>query len=267
MATQASAFVEHFAKVIALLEPDHFPQAKPEAIVPSLARSWLLAHCRGLDLLRLGQFRRTTPISQAWGFDRGLPIDRYYIENFLAGHAQDIGGHVLEIMDSSYTVRFGGNRVQRSDVLHASDDNPEATIVADLTHADQIPSDSFDCIIFTQTLLFIYDVRSVINTLQRILKPGGIVLGTVPGITKISREDMRRSGQYWSFTTLSVQRLFEEAFPAEQVEVKAHGNVLTAAAFLYGIAAEELRKAELDYHDPDYEVVVTFRAAKPTASC
>jgi hypothetical protein len=217
--------------------------------------------------VRWGGFRRLTPISQAWGFDRGLPIDRYYIENFLARNADEIQGHVLEIMDAAYTRRFGGKRVQKSDVLHASEGNPNATIVADLTRAEQIPSDTFDCIIVTQTLLLIYDVRAAIGTLQRILKPGGVVLGTVPGITKISREDMRRSGQYWSFTTLSIQRLFEEAFPAEQVEVKAHGNVLTAAAFLYGLAAEELRKAELDHHDPDYEVVITFRAAKPTALC
>ena len=232
-----------------------------------LARFRLFNHWTGLGLLRLGQFRRVTPISQAWGFDRGLPIDRYYIEKFLAGHAQDIRGHVLEIMDSNYTVRFGGNRVQKKDVLHSSNDNPAATIVADLTHAEQIPSNIFDCIILTQTLLFIYDARAAINTLARILKPGGTVLGTVPGITKISREDMQRSGQYWSFTTLSIQRLFEEAFSAKQVKVEAHGNVLTAAAFLYGPAAGELRKAELDHQDPDYEVVITFRAVKPGLSC
>jgi SAM-dependent methyltransferase len=235
--------------------------------VPGLARFRLFNHWTGLGLLRLGQFRRVTPISQAWGFDRGLPIDRYYIENFLACHAQDIGGDVLEIMASTYTFRFGGNRIQKSDVLHASDDNPDATIVADLTRADQIPSASFDCIIFTQTLSFIYEAAAAINTLERILKPGGILLGTVPGITKISREDMRRSGQYWSFTTLSIQRLLEEVFPAKQLEVEAYGNVLTAAALLYGLAAEELRKAELDHRDPDYEVVIAFRAVKPGLSC
>jgi SAM-dependent methyltransferase len=235
--------------------------------VPGLALPRLFAHWTGLGFLCLGQFRRITPISHAWGFDRGLPIDRYYIEDFLAGRAEDIRGHVLEIMDATYTWRFGGKRVQKSDVLHASEGNPNATIVADLSRANEIPSATFDCIIFTQTLLFIYDVRSVIDTLHRILKPGGIVLGTVPGITKISREDMRRSGQYWSFTTLSIQRLLEEAFPTERVEVKAYGNVLTAAAFLYGLAAEELRKTELDHRDPDYEVIITFRAAKPPVSC
>jgi hypothetical protein len=233
-----------------------------ESISPRLIAQWPI-----IGRFRFGQLRRLTPISKAWGFDRGLPVDRYYIEEFLSGHADDIQGHVLEIMDAAYTRRFGGKRVQKSDVLDVSDANPNATIVADLSRGEHIPSDTFDCIIFTQTLLLIYELRRTIDTLHRILKPGGVLLGTVPGITKISREDMCRSGQYWSFTTLSVQRLLEEEFPTEQVDVKAHGNVLTAAAFLYGLASQELRKTELDYHDPDYEVVITFKTVKPRLSC
>ncbi len=216
-----------------------------------------------IERFRFGQLRRLAPVSNAWGFDRGLPVDRYYIENFLARHADDIQGHVLEIMDDAYTRRFGEKRVRKSDVLDISETNPDATIVADLSRGECIPSDTFDCIILTQTLLLIYELRPAIETLHRILKPGGVLLGTAPGITKIGREDMCRSGQYWSFTTLSIQRLFEEAFPAKQVEVKAYGNVLTAAAFLYGLAAEELRKAELNYHDPDYEMIISVRAVKP----
>jgi SAM-dependent methyltransferase len=148
-------------------------------------------------------------------------------------------------------------------VLHVSEGNPMATVVADLTCADQIASNTFDCIILTQTLLFIYDVRAAIKTLYRILKPGGVVLGTVPGISQISREDMEQWGQYWSFTTLSVQWLFEEIFPTGHVQIEAHGNVLTATAFLYGLATQDLRQIELDYHDPAYEVIITIRAVKP----
>jgi hypothetical protein len=267
VATSALTSVEHPAQAAPPIKANRFLKAKLETSVPNLVRHRLFAHWPRLGLLRLGQFRRVTPISQAWGFDRGLPVDRYYIENFLAERAEDIRGNVLEIMDATYTRRFGGTRVRKSDVLHASEGNPNATIVADLTRANQIPSDIFDCIIVTQTLLLIYDVKSAVKTLHRILKPGGVVLGTVPGITKISREDMRRSGQYWSFTTLSIQRLLEEIFPSGQVQVEAYGNVLTAAAFLYGLAAEELRKTELDHHDPDYEVVIAFRAVKPGLSC
>jgi SAM-dependent methyltransferase len=181
----------------------------------------------------------------------------------LSAHALDLHGRVLEIADRTYTHRFGADRVIQSDVLHAVEGNPEATIVADLTSAEHIPSDTFDCIICTQTLLFIYDVRSAIQTLYRILKPGGVLLATFPGICQISRDDLERWGDYWRFTTLSARRLFVEAFPDTYVTVEAHGNVLAAISFLHGLAAEELRQEELDYRDPDYEVSITIRAVKP----
>jgi ubiquinone/menaquinone biosynthesis C-methylase UbiE len=137
--------------------------------------------------------------------------------------------------------------------------------VADLTCASHIPSDTFDCIILTQTLHLIYDVRAALTTLYRILKPGGVLLTTVSGISKISREDMDRWGHHWSFTTRSAQRLFQEFFPEMNVAVDAYGNVLAAIAFLHGLASEELRHEELDYHDRDYQVLITIRAVKPEA--
>ena len=212
-----------------------------------------------------GSLRRLNPISSLFGYDRGRPIDRYYIEeDFLARHRDDIRGHVLEIGDASYTREFGGDQVAVSDVLHVDEGNPQATIVADLSSADHIPSDTFDCIILTQTLHLIYDVRSAIQTLHRILKPEGVLLATFPGISQITRS--RWGDQwYWSFTQLSARRLFEESFPATSVEVEAHGNVLTAISFLHGLAAEELREQELKSRTPGYEVIVTVRAVKPGA--
>lgn len=212
--------------------------------------------------VRFGSLRRLTPISQTFGFDRGQCIDRYYIEGFLACRASDICGHVLEIGDDSYTRKFGAGRVTRSDVLHLRAGNPNATLVGDLANAQHILSDIFDCIIFTQTLQFIYDVRAALGHLHRILKPGGVLLATFPGISQISRHDMDRWGDYWRFTTLSAQRLFEETCPAAEVTVKAYGNVLAAAAFLHGLAAQELEREELEYHDPDYELLITVRVVK-----
>ena len=121
------------------------------------------------------------------------------------------------------------------------EDRPQVTIIGDLTHADHIPADSFDCIILTQTLQVIYDVPAALRTVYRSLKPGGVALVTIPGISQISRYDMDRWGHYWSFTTCSARRLFEAHFPAEKLEITAHGNVLAAVAFLHGLAQEELR--------------------------
>jgi glycosyltransferase involved in cell wall biosynthesis/SAM-dependent methyltransferase len=238
-------------------------------MLPPRAHRWLRAqwerqrHRPRLGSVQFGELRRVTPVNRNLGRDRGTPIDRYYIERFLARNADCIHGHVLELDDDRYTRRFGSDRVTRSDVLHVNPTNPRATIVADLTDAGHIPSDRFDCIILTQTLPFIYDIHAVMRTLYRILKPGGIILATVGGITQISRRDMQRWGHYWSFTTLSACLLFEEAFPAPTVRVEAFGNVLATTAFLHGLAAEELQPDELDYHDPDYEFLITITAVKP----
>jgi len=216
--------------------------------------------------VRWGQLRRLTPISPDWGTERGQPIDRYYIERFLARHAGDIRGRVLEIGDDSYTRQFGGERVTQSDVLHVAEHKPSVTLIGDLTRADHIPSDTFDCFILTQTLQTIYELPAAVRTVHRILKPGGVALVTVPGISKISRYDMDRWGYFWSFTSCSVQRLFGEVFPDRRLTVSTNGNVLAAIAFLHGLATSELTQRELDHQDPDFEVVITVRGVKPEAA-
>lgn len=232
-------------------------------------RRWLWAKWRGVDgtppvgRVQLGSLRRLTPFSREFGYDRGRPVDRYYIEAFLSANRSDIRGHVLEIAEDAYTRRFGGDRVIKSDVLHVREGQPHATIVADLAGADHIPADSFDCVILTQTLQFIFDVPAALRTVRRILRPGGVVLATLPGISPISRYDMERWGCFWGFTSLSARRLFEAVAPATAIRIEAHGNVLAAAAFLYGMAAEELEPGELDSFDPDYEVIITVRAVRP----
>lgn len=218
-------------------------------------------------LARLGLLRRLEPVSRDFGFDRGRPIDRYYIEGFLHRHREDIAGVVLEVADPHYTATFGGERVVRVDVLHAVEGNPKATIVADLADGSGLASDAYDCVVLTQTLFLIYDVGAAVRTLHRILRPGGVVLVTVPGVSRsVATYEGDAWPDYWRFTSLSARRLFETVFPPEEVAVEVYGNVLTAAAFLYGLAAEDLRPAELEAHDPDYELLLAVRARKPPRS-
>ena len=211
--------------------------------------------------VRLGHLRRTTPIDPHWGFNRGIPIDRIYIEDFVGRQGGDIRGRVLEIASPRYANRFGAG-VNRVDVLMAGEGNPDATIVGDLTDAPHIPSDSFDCAIVTQTLQFIYDVPAALRTLHRILTPGGVLLVTVPCLTKISLDEDDIWGQWWHFTSRSLQRLAGEVFGEGNIEVRTYGNVLSATGFLYGLAASDLRPDELEIVDPAFPVVVGLRAVK-----
>jgi SAM-dependent methyltransferase len=208
-----------------------------------------------------GDFRRLRPISREYGYDRGRPIDRYYVETLLEQHASLIRGHVLEIGDNTYTRTFGGDRVTESDVLHAYE-VPEATIVGDLADMSNVPSDSFDCLIITQTLHLIFEIEVAFQNLYRILKPGGTLLATFPGLSQISDNDWRDSW-YWGFTVPSAEKLITAAFPPSHVEIRSHGNALASVAFLFGMADSELTQKELNFHDPDYQLLLTVRATKP----
>jgi hypothetical protein len=202
------------------------------------------------------------PVSSVFGYDRGTPIDRYYIEKFLSNNMKLIHGRVLEIADSHYTKRFGENRVESYEVLHAVPGNKAATIIGDLTNLDMLPENAIDCFICTQTFNFIFDVQKAIQGAYHLLKPGGVLLATVSGITQISRYDMERWGDYWRFTTASVQRLFEPVFDGG-VEIASFGNMLAALAVLQGVAVEDLPvQSLLDEYDADYQVIITIIARK-----
>jgi SAM-dependent methyltransferase len=208
-----------------------------------------------------GDLRRLQPVSREFGYDRGLPIDRYYIERFLETHRRDVAGRTLEIGDDEYTRRYGGDRTTRRDVLHVHGRNSAATIVGDLADAPQIADGIFDCIVVTQTLHLIYDVDLAVATLHRILRPGGVVLATFPGISQLSGDEW--SGTWsWSFDSRLASRLFASHFGEHNVSVEAHGNSLAATAFLQGLATADLAPAHLEADEEDCELLVAVRAVR-----
>jgi glycosyltransferase involved in cell wall biosynthesis len=235
--------------------------------LPASAQDWLRRRWRGpaytppVGRLRWGDLRRKTPVSDNWGIGRGLPVDRYYIEQFLARHAGDIHGRVVEVGDDRYTRKFGGVAVTASDVLNVAPGHPQTTIVADLARPEQVPSGCFDCVIITQTFQLLADLEGTVRTLHGMLRPGGVVLATLPGISQTHHEDW--GGHWrWNFTALSARTLFESAFPPEDVTVATRGNVLVATALLQGLVVEDLRPDELDHDDRDYQVSILVRARK-----
>jgi hypothetical protein len=206
-------------------------------------------------LSKLKYYNKTRPVSHRFGADRGVVIDRYYIEKFLFDNKDFIKGIVVEVGNCHYTRKFGGNKLKQSLVLHV-DDKTNVDIVGNLETGEGIPENAVDCFILTQTLLCTFDVFSAARNAVKALKPDGVLLLTVPGITQISRFDYERWGQYWSFTDLSVKKLFESLVPPKNIVVKTYGNVKAATAFLYGLALHEVKKRDLDYVDPDYQLVI-----------
>lgn len=211
--------------------------------------------------VRFGDLRRTRPIASDFGYHRGGPVDRHYIESFLEQHATDVRGRVLEVGDDSYTRRFGGDRVGQADVLHV-DDVEGATYAGDISEGSFLPDDTFDCIILTQTLHLVYDFPAALRTIRRILRPGGVLLLTVPGISNIDSGEWG-SSWYYSFTHLALRRMAEDSLSGFESEITSYGNVLAAVAFLHGLSRDELTPAELDDHHLPYSLIHALRARRP----
>jgi peptidoglycan/xylan/chitin deacetylase (PgdA/CDA1 family)/SAM-dependent methyltransferase len=198
------------------------------------------------------------PLSEAFGEDRGKPLTRYYVEQFLAEHAGDVRGRCLEFEGADYTERYGEGEVESSDVLHLDASSPSATIIADLSKPNALPSDRFDCIVCTFVLHEIYGLKEAVRELHRILAPGGTMLVAVPHVTMCEP----RYNELWRFTVQGLTELLGETFGAEATSIRAYGNSLTAAAQLRGLVAEEFSEEELNVHDPRFAVVVCARVTK-----
>jgi SAM-dependent methyltransferase len=211
--------------------------------------------------VHLGDLDTTEPISRDFGWDRGEPVDRLYIERFLEACRPDVRGRVLEVGDDGYSRRFGGDRVTEQDVVHVHPGNPSATIVGDISIAGVLPPSAFDCIVLTQTLQLVYETRAAVQNLFAALKPGGVLLLTVPGISQIDRGQWG-STWFWAFTPSAVRRLLGDVFGDEAVHVLGYGNAYAATTFLQGLAVEEVDVRKLEPVDDAYPVVVTAWARR-----
>lgn len=210
--------------------------------------------------LQWHDLRSVQPISRKFGFDRGTPIDRYYIEEFLRVHQTLIKGRVLEVSESLYSHKYGRS-VESYEVLHL-ENKRNATIIGDLSKHETLPPNLIDSFICTQVLNFIFDYQKAIEGSYYLLKSGGAVLATVGSISPISRYDADRWGHFWGFYPQGIKKAFENVFGEKNVKVTCYGNSLSAISFVKGIASQELTKAELDFQDPDYPVTIGIVAQK-----
>ena len=223
------------------------------ALRPAVAP--LVRHAPGRRV-RWGSLRRVRPFSRHYGWDRGDPVDRWYIDGFIARHADALRGDVLEVRQPDYARRFS-ERVSDLHIVDIDPTNRQATLIADLTDPHSLPESRYDCAVITQTLQFLGDVPAALANLRRALRPGGTLLVTVPCLGKVDHE--APASDCWRWMPAGLARLLRDSFPGENVQVEGRGNVLAGVAFLMGIAQQELRASDLACEDPSFPLVACGR--------
>ena len=207
----------------------------------------------GYGLPRWGNLRRTTPFSSSYGFERGTPIDRYYLHRFLDAHRDRITGDVLEVQTTASTDRFGRD-VTRADTFDIVPQF-EPTHLCDFAHCEgAIPSHSYDCLLLPNTLPHVRELDLALAHARRVLRPGGTLLASAGGLLPLTGD----VPDYWRMSPAGWRERLGAAWPGATIEVEGHGNCLAAVAAQMGLAVEELTAAELDVLDPRYPVLTTI---------
>ncbi len=211
---------------------------------------------KGLPLW--GNLRRLRPFSSNFGFDRGKPIDRYYLEKFLRENSRYISGKVLEIQINGYTLRFGKDISVTHTVDIRREFNP--TYLCDLAECDNvIPDDYYDCFVMPNTLHHLQDLHKCLKNALRIVRPGGVILASASAFIPLVPD----IPDYWRLSVNGWKEIINKAWAGCDVELKSYGNCLAVVASMLGLSSEELKEKELDFNDARYPVLITIFCRKP----
>jgi hypothetical protein len=197
----------------------------------------------------------TEPVSLQFATERGTPVDRYYIEKFLDSNRKYIKGDVLEIEDNTYTLQFGSDGC-KSLVMDVSSNADIVDFLANLETGEGIRDQVADCFICTQTLMYLYDMKSVSENIHRLLKTGGVALITCSGLSQNSRRCMDNYGCTYNFNVDALKRMFADKEKFEVLDAGSYGNVKTVCAHLAGLCGEDLADEDFEVDDKYYPLIV-----------
>jgi SAM-dependent methyltransferase len=201
----------------------------------------------------------TVPLSDDHGIDRGTPIVRAYLEEFLGQHQDAIRGSVLEVGDWRYSTRFGAGRVTTSTVADIDAANRQATLFTDLNQASALPADSFDCIILTEVLHLLTNPDTCLRSCHQALREEGTALITVPALKRLNPKDP--DSDYLRYTPAGLELLLRRTWDGP-FSVTWYGNLRACVAFLVSHVSEEIGSEELSFKDERFPLTVAARADK-----
>jgi len=198
---------------------------------------------------------RVLPISRTFGAERGTPIGRYYIDLFLKKHSTAVKGRCLEFGGATYKSYFP--HAGQYEVISIKE-GPGIDYVGDVHNLSSLPVGIFDSIICTQVFEHLSHPHIAAKSLYSMMKPGGVLLFTVPFINNIHYSPT----DFYRFTPYGCRLILEEVgFVINEIDYG--GNSLVSVGSLLGLVAEDFSKEELSIKDPIYPYNNLIKAIKP----
>lgn len=243
----------------------------PRTFVGGILRQWRSAwlSLRALPVVRTlrgNALRRLWPLDD--GRERGQPVIRHYWETFLNDHQADVRGDCLEIGSTQTLRRVGGDRLGRADAIDLVARNG-VTVVADLSRADALSGNAYDCFVVPFTMHLIYDLDAAMHHALRLLKPGGVLLVNFPCVDYYFANGLdmgtgRPLFVFWWFTPIQVENLLRRAgLSAEDFALTISGNLFTRVAHQMNMPVEELTAEERSHDDAGHPLLISVRIVKP----
>jgi hypothetical protein len=255
---------------------DRFARGLARRVVPRQIRPWLRnPRALGLHALRAPvvrqlaalRFRRLQPMFS--GRPVGTAIVRWYWSDFLQRHRNDVRGDALEVGTTSTIRAYGGDRLRSANAIDLAPHGSEVTLVADLSRADDISGERYDCFVLQFTMHVIADAEAALYHAVRLLKPGGVLLVNFSCVDAQfpTGMDMGTGAPlwvHWCFTPLQVHNLLHRAgLGSPDYSLEVHGNLFARMAYQLNMPAEALTREELTQPDAAWPVLVCVRAVRP----
>ena len=159
-----------------------------------------------IDILSSGRRHLFSPMHYSQ-YRVTLPLARKYIH-----------GRLLDAGCGDLPYREGlRDQVSRYDTLDVAPRAGELTYVGDIQKMGEVPSETYDSVICLEVLEHVPDPFSAARELNRVLAPGGVLVASVPHLSRLHDEPH----DYYRYTRHGLRHLLEQAgFEVAEMHVR-----------------------------------------------
>lgn len=208
------------------------------------------------------------PLTRNFGFYRGTPIDRYFINKWIYDFLDEIdSGNKLkgiEIGGFDYlkynSKKYLANELVPKRELKKSKDSLCINLNEPINKDFKL-KEKYDFVICTQVLHVLENDINGLRIIYKLLKKGGLIIGSTAGtINPISIYDYKRWGCYRGYSDQGLKSILEKT--GFECQIETFGNFALAYEILNGAVVEDIDQSLFKENDEIFQILHLFKAYK-----